>query len=258
MVTTGSDRTGRCSGSSPSRWNGDSPARTSRITGKSSVLAAAAGSLAAGGGPRLAGGDGDGDGEDIRAANRNDGPWVRFWWSEAGPGRSCPSTGGTSESLLRPRGAPGVSGRGGGLPWMPGMPGMPVEAEAGRAAGPVPSGPRRGVDRNSLPRKRTHGPWVRFRGSEAGPVGLAGEAGALCHGFYVGKVPPPSGAGRRATPNCPVSGNSALSRSIRTIWPGISVESAHDHSLRAPAWGYASAGVPHIPGPGALDVRCPG
>ncbi len=83
------------------------------------------------------------------------GPRVRFWWSEAGPGRSCPSTGGTSGSLLRPRGAPGVSGRGGGLPWMPGM---PVEAEAGRAAGPVPSGPRRGVDRNSLPRKRTRGP----------------------------------------------------------------------------------------------------
>ncbi len=51
---------------------------------------------------------------------------------------------------------------------------MPVEAEAGRAAGPVPSGPRRGVDRNSLPRKLTHGPSMRFggrgiHGSHAGP-----------------------------------------------------------------------------------------
>ncbi len=59
MVTTGSDRTSRFSGSSPSRRNGDSIARTSRKTGKSPALTSAAGSPAAGGGPGLAGGSGE-------------------------------------------------------------------------------------------------------------------------------------------------------------------------------------------------------
>ena len=51
------------------------------------------------------------------------------------------------------------------------------------------------------------------------------------------------------TISCPVSGNSALSHSIRPIRPGVSAESARDHFLRGPAWGYVSAGVPRSPGP---------
>ena len=58
-------------------------------------------------------------------ATATDGPSVGFCWSEAGAGRSCPSTGGTSGSAgLRHQSAPGIHSRDGGLPRMPGMPGM--------------------------------------------------------------------------------------------------------------------------------------
>ena len=74
-----------------------------------------------------------------------------------------------------------------------------------------PAGSRGQNTSNSRP-WHNDGPRVRFRGSEAGPVGLAGEAGALCHGIYVGKVPPPSGAGRRAAPNARNAGISGRDR----------------------------------------------
>ncbi len=47
----------------------------------------------------------------VPGRNRNGGPWVRFWWSEAGPGRSCPSTGGT-RGRYYDRGVPPVSAAG--------------------------------------------------------------------------------------------------------------------------------------------------
>ena len=61
-----------------------------------------------------------------RAANNIGGPGVRFSWSEAGPGRSCPGTGGTSGWFLRPQGAPGARDRSGGMPQIPEIPGEMV------------------------------------------------------------------------------------------------------------------------------------
>ncbi len=40
----------------------------------------------------------------------------------------------------------------------------------GKAAGPVPPGPRRGVDQNSLQRKPTHGPSLRFAAGAGGEL----------------------------------------------------------------------------------------
>ncbi len=122
MVTTGSDRTGRCSGSSPSRPNGDSTASTSRKTGKSPALTSAAGSPAAG--AVLV----------WPAATAKRGISAR---RTATMGHGCVSVGVRRVSwvLLKRRGhfamvftgvkCPCLAGRDGGLRRMPGMPGYP-------------------------------------------------------------------------------------------------------------------------------------
>ncbi len=77
-------------------------------------------------------------------------------------------------------------------------------------------------------------PWVRFRGSEAGLVGLAGEAGALCHGFYGGKVPLPRGAGRRPAPNAQNAGISGRDRPATRLLPDHAEEPTRNSIQRKP------------------------
>ncbi len=81
------------------------------------------------------------------------------------------------------------------------------------------------------------GPWVRFRGSEAGLVGLAGEAGALCHGFYGGKVPLPRGAGRRDAPNARNAGISGRDRPATRLLPDHAEEPTRNSLQRKPTHG---------------------
>ncbi len=72
-----------------------------------------------------------------------------------------------------------------------------------------------------------------------GPVGLAGEAGALCHGFYVGKVPPPSVAGRRAAPNARNAGISGRDRAGTRPLPDHAEEPTRSEFWSAPRSGRA-------------------
>ncbi len=107
------------------------------------------------------------------------------------------------------------------------------------------------------------GPWMRFLGSEAGPVGLAGEAGALCLGVYGGKVPPPPGARRQVAANARNAGISRRDRPAARPLPGLArqpfLASAPAFRVFPASGAFRRSGRRHRGHPGAVKTtpKCP-